>query len=154
MSIIGELMQEELIDLSCGITSKSKFFKTKAEVLKGLQLVEETYLKSVIEREKEYPTGLELANVSVAIPHTSIDHIKNPFIYFNRLMNKKIEFIQMGTDDVIVKPDYILMLGIKEPREQVNLLAEIMNLFNQEEFLTTIRNAKSKKEIMELFDVK
>ncbi|EHU5038033.1 PTS sugar transporter subunit IIA, partial [Enterococcus faecalis] len=77
-----------------------------------------------------------------------------PFIYFNRLMNKKIEFIQMGTDDVIVKPDYILMLGIKEPREQVNLLAEIINLFNQKEFVTSIRNAKSKKEIMELFDVK
>ncbi|HDT8108035.1 TPA: PTS sugar transporter subunit IIA, partial [Enterococcus faecalis] len=81
-------------------------------------------------------------------------HIKKPFIYFNRLMNKKIEFIQMGTDDVIVKPDYILMLGIKEPREQVNLLAEIINLFNQKEFVTSIRNAKSKKEIMELFDVK
>ncbi|EJJ0962413.1 TPA: PTS sugar transporter subunit IIA, partial [Enterococcus faecalis] len=79
---------------------------------------------------------------------------KKPFIYFNRLMNKKIEFIQMGTDDVIVKPDYILMLGIKEPREQVNLLAEIINLFNQKEFVTSIRNAKSKKEIMELFDVK
>ncbi|EGO2662637.1 PTS sugar transporter subunit IIA [Enterococcus faecalis] len=154
MSIIGELMQEELIDLSCGITSKRKFFKTKVEVLKGLKLVEETYLKSVIEREKEYPTGLKLANVSVAIPHTSINHIKKPFIYFNRLMNKKIEFIQMGTDDVIVKPDYILMLGIKEPREQVNLLAEIINLFNQKEFVTSIRNAKSKKEIMELFDVK
>ncbi|EGS7958043.1 PTS sugar transporter subunit IIA [Enterococcus faecalis] len=60
----------------------------------------------------------------------------------------------MGTDDVIVKPDYILMLGIKEPREQVNLLAEIINLFNQKEFVTSIRNAKSKKEIMELFDVK
>ncbi|EKJ3579013.1 PTS sugar transporter subunit IIA, partial [Enterococcus faecalis] len=87
-------------------------------------------------------------------PHTSINHIKKPFIYFNRLMNKKIEFIQMGTDDVIVKPDYILMLGIKEPREQVNLLAEIINLFNQKEFVTSIRNAKSKKEIMELFDVK
>ncbi|EGO9169998.1 PTS sugar transporter subunit IIA, partial [Enterococcus faecalis] len=58
------------------------------------------------------------------------------------------------TDDVIVKPDYILMLGIKEPREQVNLLAEIINLFNQKEFVTSIRNAKSKKEIMELFDVK
>ncbi|EGO8323942.1 PTS transporter subunit EIIA, partial [Enterococcus faecalis] len=51
-------------------------------------------------------------------------------------------------------PDYILMLGIKEPREQVNLLAEIINLFNQKEFVTSIRNAKSKKEIMELFDVK
>lgn len=151
MGIVGELIQEELIDLTCEITSKGDFFKAKAGILKELQFVEETYLEAVVEREKEYPTGLTLEHISIAIPHTTVDHIKEPFIYFNRLTNNEIKFIQMGTDNVVVKPEYILMLGIKEPKEQVNLLAEIMNLFNQKEFIEAIHNAKSEKEIIKLF---
>lgn len=154
MSIVGELIQEKLIDLTCNIKSKDDFFKTKAGILEELQLVEETYLEAVVEREKEYPTGLRLENISIAIPHTTVNHIKEPFIYFNRLTNNEVNFIQMGTDDVVVKPEYILLLGIKEPKEQVNLLAELMDLFNQKDFIEAIRNAKSEKEIIKLFSEK
>ena len=154
MSIVGELIKEKLIDLTCNIKSKDDFFKTKAGILEELQLVEETYLEAVVEREKEYPTGLRLENISIAIPHTTVNHIKEPFIYFNRLTNNEVNFIQMGTDDVVVKPEYILLLGIKEPKEQVNLLAELMDLFNQKDFIEAIRNAKSEKEIIKLFSEK
>lgn len=36
----------------------------------------------------------------------------------------------------------------------MNLLAEIMDLFSQEEFITNIRNAESKEEIIKLFSGK
>ncbi len=152
MSIVGELIQAELIDMECDSISVNDFFETKAEILKKLGFVEKTYLEAIIEREKEYPTGLNLENIAIAIPHTTVDHIKKPFIYFNKLVNRDIEFIQMGTDDVIVKPEYILMLGIKEPKNQVNLLAEIMELFSQKEFIYNIKNAKSATEIINLFN--
>lgn len=154
MNIVRNLIHKELIDLSCDSPTKQNFFESKGKLLNNLKFVEDTYLDAITEREQEYPTGLELKNISIAIPHTTVDHIKKPFIYFSRLTNNQIEFIQMGTDNVIVKPEYILMLGIREPKEQVHLLSEIMELFNQLEFIEKIRNANSKEEIMELLNKK
>lgn len=152
MGIVSQLLQEELIDLNCKSVSVEEFFAEKAKVLRELGYVTDTYETALLEREKEYPTGLEMAAITIAIPHTMPEHIKKPFIYFNRLTQKGMQFIQMGTDDVVVEPQYILMLGITNPREQVALLAELMDLFNGEEFIDALVQAKSAQDILTIFN--
>lgn len=151
MSVVSELLLQELIDLDCSIASTEEFFNKKADILLDLGYVAESYQEALKKREKEYPTGLGMEHISIAIPHTTVEHIKQPFIYFNRLTQTGIQFIQMGTDDVVVEPSYILMLGITNPKEQVTLLAELMELFNNEAFIQSIEGAKTADEIIKIF---
>ena len=59
--------------------------------------------------------------------------------------------MQMGTDDVKVFPEYVLVLGITQPKEQVTLLSEIMELFSQETFVQKLRCATTTSDIYSAF---
>ena len=59
-------------------------------------------------------------------------------------------FIQMGTDDLVVYPRYIMILGIKEAKAQVDLLAELMALLSQEDLVAKLEAAQSPEAIVDL----
>lgn len=150
MSIISNLVQKELIDLDNKSKDIKDFFTSAATKLEELEFVEETFLEAIYKREQSYPTGLELPNVIIAIPHTDVEHIKKPFIYVNKMPTKSLSFIQMGTDDVVVEPEIVIVLGIKEPTEQVGLLSTLIELFSEQDFLDKFNNATEPEEIYEL----
>ena len=135
MSVLSDLTYKELININRQSKSVEEFFKESSKQLLELGFIEETFFNAINEREKIFPTGLELENLIVAIPHTDIEHIVKPFIYVNKLNESQLDFIQMGTDDVIVKPEYIFILGIKNPKGQVELLSTMIELLNNEEFV-------------------
>ncbi|MDO4594734.1 MAG: PTS sugar transporter subunit IIA [Tissierellia bacterium] len=150
MNEISELIYQELIDLENDSKNKDEFFEQIATKLEELNFVEESFNKAIKEREAVFPTGLEFSKIKIALPHTDTIHIKKPFIFINKL-NNNIEFIHMGTDDQKVDVDYIFVLGIKDPKEQVGLLAKLMDLFSNDNFVYKLENAKDKKSILKLF---
>lgn len=151
MSMIREMLHDELINDAETSISKEAFFKNVSQRLLALNYVTDSFETAIIEREVTYPTGLELEKMSIAIPHTDAIHIKSPFIFINKMVNEDIAFIQMGTDDVLVRPEYILVLGITDPKKQVGLLAEVIELFDDDVFLQTLRNANGLMEIKNAF---
>lgn len=40
--------------------------------------VKDTYIDAVVAREKNYATGLQLADIAVAMPHTDPQHVNRP----------------------------------------------------------------------------
>ena len=57
----------------------------------------------------------------------------------------------MGTSDEEVPVNFVIVLGISEPKNQTGLLVELMNIFGQDEFITKLQNAKSEEEVYQLF---
>lgn len=151
MSDISNLIKEELIIIDNESSDREEFFLNISNILFDKGYVEETFHDAIVEREKKYPTGLEMPKITVAIPHTDVQHIKKPFIFINKMKEKSIEFIQMGTDDLIVNPEFIVVLGIKEPKNQVGLLSTLMNLFDNEEFVYKIIQADSVEKMYDAF---
>lgn len=151
MSDISNLIKEELIIIDNESSDREEFFLNISNILFDKGYVEETFHDAIVEREKKYPTGLEMPKITVAIPHTDVQHIKKPFIFINKMKEKSIEFIQMGTDDLIVHPEFIVVLGIKEPKNQVGLLSTLMNLFDNEEFVYKIIQADSVEKMYDAF---
>lgn len=150
MSIISNLVKKELIDLDNKSEDIKEFFADASTKLEELGFVEETFFEAIYKREQKYPTGLELPNIVIAIPHTDVEHIKEPFIFVNKIVTKSLSFIQMGTDDVIVEPEYVIVLGIKEPTEQVGLLSTLIELFGDQNFINKFESATESEEIYEL----
>lgn len=148
-----ELFKPELIHLEMEVSSKKDFFTQVAQYLELERMVNETFEEAIIAREEKYPTGLQLENFSIAIPHTDTMHIREPFVAINRV-KKYLDFYQMGTDDVIVPVKDILVLGIKNSQEQVGLLSQLMSIFSDQDFLDRYKNAITKTEVLELFQEK
>lgn len=144
-----ELFREDLVQLKGAYADKEELFEKISEELFTKKLVTNSFLKAVKTREEEYPTGLQLENMSIAIPHTDIEHIVEPFVYVCTL-KKPISFIQMGTSDMTVEADAVLVLGIKEPKEQVGMLSGLMAMFSDSQFIDEFKKAKTDKEIIQL----
>lgn len=151
MGDISNLTKKELIIIDNESSNCEEFFQNISNILYEKGYVEETFHDAIVEREKKYPTGLEMPKITVAIPHTDVQHIKKPFIFVNKMKENNIEFIQMGTDDLIVHPEFIVVLGIKEPKNQVGLLSSLMNLFDNEEFIARIKKSDSVESMYKAF---
>ncbi|MFV0380777.1 MAG: PTS sugar transporter subunit IIA [Breznakia sp.] len=150
MKEMKKMFQLELVNLDVVVKDKADFFQMLAKKLLEKGYVEETFEMAIMQREKNYPTGLKLENIAIAIPHTDVIHIKKAFVCVNRLASP-IEFMQMGSDDVVLAVSDIFVLGIKEPKRQVKLLALLMELFSDREFIYRYRQASTEKEINSLF---
>lgn len=150
MTILSQLVQKELINLEEKGENKQELLENLAKDLFEKGYVREDFATAVMEREEEFPTGLQLEKTAVAIPHTYSEFVKKPFIYVVKLKNP-VTFIQMGTSDVHVSVHFVIVLGISEPKNQTGLLVELMNVFGQEKFIEQLQNAKTEEEIYQLF---
>lgn len=122
------------------------FFTEVATILEQKGYVKPSFCEAIIEREKVFPTGLEMNGIVIAIPHTDTVHVRRPFVLVNQL-RKPLEFIQMGTTDKVIEVEMVFVLGICDPASQVPLLATIMERFTQEKFIKELRNKQSKEEL-------
>jgi len=112
-------------------------------------VVKDTFIDAVIKRERIFPTGLPAAAFDVAIPHTDSLHVKSSAIAVGIVKNP-VEFIQMGSADIVLKPEIIIMLAIDNAHEQLSFLRKIMSLLQNESLLKEVQAAGSKEVIYEL----
>lgn len=115
--------------------------------LRKYHLVKETFLKAILKREAKYPTGLHTETIDVAIPHTDKIYVNDPSIAVATLSHP-VEWEQMGSPGVIDHPVLVIMLAIKDPKKQLSLLANLMNLLQKHAELKKIAQTKDKQEIV------
>ncbi|MGT2907709.1 PTS sugar transporter subunit IIA [Streptococcus dentiloxodontae] len=148
--MVAQLIKKDLIQLHQFADNQEELLSKLSEDLFAKAYVRETFQKALLLREEEFPTGLQLENTAVAIPHTYSEHVVEPFIYINKL-EQPITFIQMGTDDQKVEVRFVLVLGITDPKNQTGLLVELMELFGNKNFIQKLLLSNSQEEIIALF---
>ncbi|WP_443972534.1 PTS sugar transporter subunit IIA [Streptococcus agalactiae] len=98
--------------------------------------VKESYPNAIQEREKAFPTGLMFSDYGVAIPHTDIEHVNYSQMAIVSLKNPVV-FQQMGKGED-VEVNIIFMLALKEAHQQVDLLSQLIELFQNKVLLKTL----------------
>lgn len=140
------MLSEDLIILNVEGDDFKDVVKNVSKKLKEKGLINEKYENAVMERETKFPTGLMTKFINVAIPHTDPEHIKQPFVCVvktKELINMK----QMGDNQEIKVKDFFF-LGITEPKKQVSLLKEIMDLLMNDSFVLEYKDSNNKKQVM------
>ena len=66
---------ESIILLHVEAENRDEVLTTIGDNLVNKHLVRPSFVPAIIERENEFPTGLPTAGVSVAIPHTDVEHV-------------------------------------------------------------------------------
>ena len=148
-----DYFDKELMFLDFECDNQINFFGKMYKILEKRGDVKDSFLNSIIEREKEFPTGLDLGKYKIAIPHTNSEHVNAEKIIFIR-NKEKIIFRDMGLDLNDLETDFIFLLLVKNNGRQIQILEQLMNLLTDEEILLKLEKAKDKEEVYKLFENK
>ena len=120
--------QNELtIHVKTGITKKDKdeVLKELTQLLVDSGNVESTYINAVIDREKEYATGLRLGGeINVALAHADIIHVKKSGFSLG-IMENPIEFNEMGNPEGVVPVHVIFVMAAVNPQAVMGFIERL-----------------------------
>lgn len=122
------LLKPELVFLDFEATDRLDFFQKLGAELTKRGYVKDTWLDAILEREKNYPTGLACPAISVALPHVDPQHLLKPYIAIVKPTHT-IRFDGMaGSGDVDAQ--LIINLGVMaHDEEQVGVLQAFLGIF-------------------------
>lgn len=151
--MIWEDLKDSLIIPSLDVSTFEDVMKEVGGVLIKEGYAKESYIKALIKREKEFPTGLDINGVGVAIPHTDVSHV-NEAATAIAVLNKPVKFIQMGTDDEPVDVSLIFMLAVVNPSAHIDHLNRILSIIQDTEVLKQLLEVKDKQQIINIIKEK
>lgn len=151
--MIWKELDESLIFTNLHAKTNTEVMEQLGETLIKEGYAKESYIQALITREQEFPTGLDVDGVGVAIPHTDVSHVIKPGIAI-AVLEKPIDFIQMSSDDDHVQVEIIFMLAVVNPSEHLGQLQKILAVIQDTAVLNKLLNVKDTKEIIEVIKEK
>lgn len=113
----------------------------------------DSYAAALVEREKEYPTGLDIDGVGVAIPHVDPSHVNKQAVAI-AILKHPVTFIQMGSDDETVDVQLMFMLAVVDPNAHIDQLQRIFEMIQDKAFLEKLMTASDGEQIMKIIKEK
>lgn len=129
--------------------TSEEVIRTVGQMFRDTDCVKDTFIDAVIEREKVYPTGMNLKYNAIAMPHTFPKHVNRPGIALAKL-DKPVTFMHMGSTGEEVHAEMIFMMAITNPEEQIKNLKKVMMVFMDETIVKKFRDAKDEEELYNL----
>lgn len=113
--------------------NQEQLFDQVATLLEDKKVVTDTYRAALIEREKMFPTGLDMEFLgkdlpNVAIPHTDTIHNLTENVVVVRLA-KPVTFHNMIAPDKEVEVSLLFFIINNSSSSQTNILAQLMDFF-------------------------
>lgn len=134
------------------VSSRVEALNILADRLLENDIVADSFLDAILQREQQYPTGLQLNNgVGVAIPHTDANKVKQNQIGFMSL-KRPVIFRQMGSDTEKVAVNMIFILCLKSSHNQLELLQKLMALFNDSDFISRLDSCTDQSGFFKLIE--
>lgn len=127
--------------------SKEDIIKNLAENLNGVPEINDfkQYLADVYERENLGTTGI---GFGLALPHARTDAVKDILIYVARIENG-VDFKSL--DGEPVKLVFLMGTPKSEVQNYLKMLSNLTRLLKKELFRTSLLEAKTPEEIIEIF---
>ena len=144
-------MDLDLIALNVEAEDPKSIIRELGTRMLAKNYVKDTYIDAVLERESKLPTGLDLGEFCVAIPHTNTEHV-NISNFAIGILKNPVEFHSMSEPTKTLKIGLVFLLAVKDPASQVGLLGNLMKIFQNVDLMKNIRNATTKQEVDELLD--
>lgn len=147
------LIEKDLI-FKEDFVSLDQAFKCLSKIFLERGLVKQGYLEALMEREKNYPTGIDLTAVSQEFPNIAIPHTESMYCNATKVIVIKLERDIVSKD--MMNPDkdlnvkYLFMVLNKDGGEQSNILAKIMEFATNKENISMLAASDSLDSIYDV----
>lgn len=152
---MSELIVRDNVYIS-DASSKEDLFKELYDKLKADDLVNDKFLQMVEEREKNYPTGMDMSLVSENLPNIAIPHTEAEACKVTRVipvkLNNKISFNNMIDPEKELDVSFIFMILNSEGGMQTDVLAKIMDFVTKTEDIENLFGLDSEDKIYEFIE--
>ena len=133
--------------------NQEQLFDQVATLLEEKKVVTETYQSALIEREKSFPTGLDMEFLgkdlpNVAIPHTDTIHNLTENVVVVRL-EKPVTFHNMIAPDKEVEVSLLFFIINNSSSSQTNILAQLMDFFTGNGHLEALSKIKEPEALFQ-----
>lgn len=145
----ADKVREDLVLLGVEGETRDEVLYNIAKVIMEKGIAKETFYEALLQRENEYPTGLPIGEINVAIPHTYPEHI-NEIAITVAVPKKPVIFRNMGDKDDEILVSVILCLTMKKMDDNVKLLPSLMGFFADEDNLRELLTCKTPGEVIAL----
>lgn len=132
--LLSDYIQPSLIFLKKEFETSSHILDYVHEKAAKEGYVEDIFLERILAREVEFPTGIQLEEMGVAIPHTDAECIKKEFIAVITVPSG-VPFARMDLPSSNIKAKIVFVLGLKEPHAQLEMLQSLISILRQTEEL-------------------
>jgi len=146
----GMDIKPEYMMLNIKASTDVEAIKILAENFYKAGAVKETFVPAILQREKDFCTGLQFEEAGIAIPHTDAIHVNYPAVAIGKL-EKPVMFKSMGMPDIPVEVGIMFMLAIKEPHKQIEFLQLLMTKFQEKDILRRLMKCNTAEELTEKF---
>ncbi|MGX7100087.1 PTS sugar transporter subunit IIA [Globicatella sanguinis] len=142
-------LDKELCLFQLEVKNQAELFKIMSEQLVNNGCVKDSFLEGIINREKEFPTALEINQIGFAIPHTDSIHVNNSQICFASL-KEPLVFYDMTNKEREIPVRLVFMLAMSQPHEQIDTLQNLVNLFQNQERVQELLSCTTKEQFIEI----
>lgn len=139
-------IKEPLLLIQKDYQSRDELFKAVYQIALEQEWVREDFLRRVQAREAEFPTGIQLENLGIAIPHTDPECVLKEFVAVITL-NSPILFQQMDEPTKSTPAEIIFVLGLNQPHTQLNMLQTLMGLMQDTKKIASLLEIKTANEM-------
>ena len=151
--MVWEELGEKRIFLNLRAEKKERVLQILGKAMIEEGYAEDGYVEALIEREQEFPTGVDIRGVGIAIPHTDADYVKKAGIAL-AVLEEPVKFYRMGREDELVEVQLVFMLAIKNPEAHLSYLQQILGVIRDTAVLKKLTEAKEKSEVIEIIKAK
>lgn len=141
-------LNKNCILLNPEINDKFRLLKDMANLLTKYGYVTDDFQQNVIEREKAFPTGLPTEKIGFAIPHADSKYVKESILCI-AILDKPIKFYRMDDNTIETDINFVIMIAMKDPDEQLNTLQSLIDSFNNIEDWLDVKKASKEKDVVE-----
>ena len=111
--------------------------------------VKDGFFQALVEREKSFPTGLPMeGDIKAAIPHADPAYVIKPAVAVGVLKNP-VAFGEMGSSDRMVMCKLIFVLALKDSKNHLDLLRNLMDFFVNGRNLKIIDSETDSKKVIQ-----
>lgn len=124
-----------------------------AQILVNGGWVKETYPAAVHEREKVFPTALDVGGINVAIPHCDVEHVEKGALCVG-VLKRPVSWRCMDDATKSCDVSLVAMLALNEPHAHLEMLQKVIALIQDQELVSKVVSAKEAHEAFALLGEK
>ena len=124
-----------------------------ARILMDGGWVKETYPAAVHEREKVFPTALDVNGINVAIPHCDVEHVEKGALCVG-VLKRPVSWRCMDDATKSCDVSLVAMLALNEPHAHLEMLQKVIALIQDQELVSKVISAKDAHEAFALLGEK
>lgn len=141
-------VKENLVFFNKNFKNRDELFDFMADVLEKEDYVTKGFREAIKERENNYPTGLQLDGLNIAIVHTEAIYSKTDTVFLLKL-GEPVIFNNIETLQPL-EVDFVIGLILKDSQKHLQVLQEVSQLLQNKEAIASIKRTESCEELTSL----